>query len=118
MKAIPIVLTLFCLTVQAGEVQIDGPRFDDGKYSIFSSISDGPLRAVIIKREGPFSTSYIEKQFDCSGHQYRYIGMGLKSEEIVVNGPDSPWFSVPQGGWIEGIRERVCLVHPEMTASQ
>lgn len=116
MKAIPLMLTLFCLTAYAGEVPVDAPRFDNGKYSIVSSISSGAVITVIFKRDTPFFTSYIKQQFDCSSPRYRYIGMGSKSDEIIEDGTDIPWFSI-QGEWNERIRNRVCQAPSETTAS-
>lgn len=117
MKTIPLVLTLFCLTAQAGEAHIDGPRFDDGKYSLAAVTTEGPTRTVIIKRTGPFFSSYIKQEFDCSKSEYRYLGMGSKSDEIVEDVAGAPWFSLPSGYWLEGVRDHVCATPSQITAS-
>jgi hypothetical protein len=98
--------------------QIEGPPIDDGKYTIDAATSEGATRTVIIKRTGPFFTRYIKHQYDCSKPQYRYIGTGSKSDEIIEDEPDAPWFVVRRGEWIEGVRDLVCLAPSETAASQ
>lgn len=116
MKTIPLALTLFCLCAQANEPQIGGPLFDDAKYSLAAVNAEGPTRTVIIKRTGPFFSSYVKQEYDCSRSEYRYLGMGSKIDEIVEDVAGSPWFSFTPG-WLEGVRDRVCATPSEITAS-
>lgn len=118
MKTIPLALTLFCLCAQANEPQIAGPLFDDTKYSLVAVTTEGPIRTVIIKRTGPFFSSYIKQEYDCSKSEYRYLGMGSKSDEIVEDVAGAPWFSLTPGYWLEGVKDRVCATPSEITASQ
>jgi hypothetical protein len=91
--------------------------FDDAKYSVAAVNAEGPTRTVIIKRTGPFFSSYIKQEFDCSRSEYRYLGVGSKSDEIVEDVAGTPWFSLPPGNWLEGVRDRVCATPSEVTAS-
>ncbi|PTT31880.1 hypothetical protein [Pseudomonas sp. HMWF021] len=118
MKALTIFLCVFCLYAQANETQIDGPMFDDGKYSVVVDRADGPSRTVIIKRTGPYFTSYIKEQYDCARLQYRYMGTGSTSVNIVEEPADAPWFAIRQGDWRERVRDKVCLESAKTTASQ
>lgn len=117
MKTIPLALALFCLSAQANEPQIRGPLFDDAKYSLAAVTTEGPTRTVIIKRTGPFFSSYIKQEYDCSSSEYRYLGMGSKSDEIVEDVAGAPWFSLPPGYWLEGVRDQVCATPSVITAS-
>jgi hypothetical protein len=118
LKAFAIPLILFCLCAQADELPIDGPMFDEAQYSIVRNSADGSVRTVIIRRVGPYFTTFIKQQYDCSRLQYRYLGTGRTAEKITEEPADTPWFTVRQGDWHEFVRDRTCLTNAEASASQ
>ncbi|WP_283184138.1 hypothetical protein [Pseudomonas svalbardensis] len=117
MRIVPLAFALCCLCAQAQEIEIDGPRFDEGKYVIANVDRDGTQRTVTIKRTGPYFTTYIKERYDCSNSTYRLLGTGTTNDNIIDAGLDEPWFGVSAEDWRVGLKNYVCLSTSQTTAS-
>jgi len=61
-----LILTVFSVFAQADDSPVSGPRFDDAKYVVKAFTSEGSERTVIIKRTGPYFSTFIKQKYDYS----------------------------------------------------
>lgn len=64
-------------TMSATDVENSG-------YSIQAVTGDTPIRNVIVKRNGPYFTSYLGFQFDCVGNNYSHTGFYSSPESVAA----------------------------------
>lgn len=87
-KLLLLSFTMLSFSALAGANQIQVPTDSNATYTLLEKGSQGSLRTITTKREGPSGVSFSQRIYDCDLSEVKYLGSGDTLEEMQNSQPD------------------------------